>query len=228
MLLAMPAFAPFANAQTNGRAPMMSAQGWVTVENAGDTWDGTWTFTDPDHRTMSGSWTDRKTGQQITAPRMSVRQSGEQIIVERPGVGNYVGTLSPDGRSITGAMTWISGNFTARIAGGNDRRGNDRPVAAYGPPMMSAQGWVTVENAGQTWDGTWTFTDPDHRTMSGTWVNRQTGERVYAARMSVRQDGRQIIITRPDAGNYVGTISADGRSISGTMSWLGGHFTAHM
>jgi hypothetical protein len=102
------------------------------------------------------------------------------------------------------------------------------PRPGYGPPMMRAPNWVTVETSGgQTWDGIWTF-DRGHRTMSGSWVNRQTGARVYARRMFVRQEGRQLIITRPPLGNYVGTLSNGGRSISGTMSWVSGRFTARM
>jgi len=94
--------------------------------------------------------------------------------------------------------------------------------------MMSAPSWVTVETSGgQTWDGVWTF-DPGHRTMSGQWVNRQTGARVRARRMNVTQQGRQLIISRPRLGNYVGTLHSGGRSISGTMSWVSGNFTAHM
>jgi len=101
------------------------------------------------------------------------------------------------------------------------------PPPRHGPPLMRAPSWITVERAGQTWDGIWTF-DRGHRSMSGSWVNRQTGQRVYARRMFVRQEGRQIVIARPGLGNYVGTLSGDGRSISGTMSWVAGRFTARM
>jgi hypothetical protein len=94
--------------------------------------------------------------------------------------------------------------------------------------MMSAASWTTVENAGgQTWDGYWVF-DNTHRTMNGSWVDRQTGQRVYANNMTVRQAGQQLIITRQDLGNYVGTLASDGRSITGTMSWSTGNFTARM
>lgn len=230
LLLTLSALAPAVNAQSYGPPPIMSAPGWSTVENAGQTWDGTWTFTDQDHRTMAATWTNRQTGERVDARRMSVRQSGNRIIVERPGVGTYVGVLSDDGRTLRGTMSWIQGTFTARASDNVGRRGDgdDRRDVAYAPPMMRAPGWVTVENAGQTWDGTWTFTDADHHTMSARWVNRQTGERVYAPRMSVRQDGRQITIRRPGVGEYVGTLSDDGRSLRGTMSWLSGSFTARM
>jgi hypothetical protein len=102
------------------------------------------------------------------------------------------------------------------------------PAQRPGPPMMGAPNWVTVETSGgQTWDGIWTF-NRSHRTMSGAWVNRQTGARVSARRMAVTQQGRQLIISRPGLGNYVGTLQNGGRAISGTMSWVTGRFTAHM
>jgi hypothetical protein len=102
------------------------------------------------------------------------------------------------------------------------------PRPGSGPPMMAAPNWVTVESSGgQTWDGIWTF-DRGHRTMSGSWVNRQTGQRVYARHMNVTQQGRQLIISRPGVGNYVGTLQNHGRAITGTMSWVSGRFSAHM
>ena len=96
------------------------------------------------------------------------------------------------------------------------------------PPIMSARSWHTVERAGDTWDGLWTFDDNDHRTMSAVWVDRQTGQRVTAARMFVRFHDGQVTIRRPGTGEYTGTISPDGDSISGTMSWIAGRFVARM
>jgi hypothetical protein len=101
--------------QGNGNAPIMAARTWHTVERAGDTWDGLWTFDDRRHRTISATWVDRETGARISAPRMIVRQRGQQIVITRPGTGDYVGTLSADGTSLRGTMSWVQGNFTARI-----------------------------------------------------------------------------------------------------------------
>jgi Spy/CpxP family protein refolding chaperone len=95
------------------------------------------------------------------------------------------------------------------------------------PPIMQATTWATVETSGhQTWDGTWTFLDQSHTVMSGSWVNRTTHARVYAKHMRVRQAGMQIIIERPELGNYVGTLEHGGHTLAGTMSWVKGHFTA--
>jgi hypothetical protein len=96
-------------------SPLMSARSWHEVERAGDTWDGLWTFDDNRHRTISAMWVDRATGQRVSAPRMLVRQRGQQIIISRPGTGDYVGTLSGDGRTLRGTMSWVQGSFTARI-----------------------------------------------------------------------------------------------------------------
>ena len=104
----------------NGRrdvmtAPLMQARSWHEVERAGDTWDGLWTFDDRSHRTISATWVDRQTGQRVSAPRMIVRQRGGQIGISRPGTGDYVGTLSADGTTLRGTMSWIQGSFTARV-----------------------------------------------------------------------------------------------------------------
>jgi hypothetical protein len=102
------------------------------------------------------------------------------------------------------------------------------PRPGYGPPIMQAPNWKTVESAGgQTWDGNWTW-DRDHHSMSGSWVNRTTGQRVYAQRMFVHMNGGQVAITRPGTGTYSGVVSQNGRAIRGSMSWIQGHFTARM
>jgi hypothetical protein len=104
------------NRQGNNRQnpPLMSARSWHETERAGDTWDGFWTFDDNNHRTISALWVDRQTGQRVSAPRMTVRQRGNQITITRPGTGEYVGTLSPDGTTLRGTMSWSQGSFTAR------------------------------------------------------------------------------------------------------------------
>lgn len=101
--------------QGYGNTPLMAARSWHEVERAGDTWDGLWTFDDSRHRTISATWVDRETGARVSAPRMIVRQRGQQIVITRPGTGDYVGTLSSDGTTLRGTMSWIQGNFTARI-----------------------------------------------------------------------------------------------------------------
>jgi hypothetical protein len=45
---------------------------------------------------------------------MRVRQAGMQIIIERPELGNYVGTLEHGGQTLAGTMSWVKGHFTAR------------------------------------------------------------------------------------------------------------------
>jgi hypothetical protein len=106
-----------------------------------------------------------------------------------------------------------------------------KPAVAQGgppPPIMTVRGWHTIERAGDTWDGTWTFTDRSHRVMTAYWVDRQNGVRVSAPKMFLHIRGAQITITRPGTGDYVGQFSPDGRSIQGSMSWVAGDFTAHM
>jgi hypothetical protein len=95
-----------------GRLPLFSASGWNVSEDGG--WNGVWTF-DRGHRTMSAVWTNRQNGQRTRAYGMFVRQEGQQIIIARPGLGNYVGTISTDGTGLEGTMSWSSGRFRAQI-----------------------------------------------------------------------------------------------------------------
>jgi hypothetical protein len=109
------AFASIANAQPSGPPPIMEASSWTTVETSGhQTWDGTWSFLDQSHTVMSGNWVNRQTHAHVSAHRMHVRQDGMQIIIERPGLGNYVGTLEHGGHTLAGTMSWVKGHFTAR------------------------------------------------------------------------------------------------------------------
>ena len=98
-----------------GRLPLMNASQWYETEDGG--WNGTWTFTGGGRpRTMSAVWTNNQTGRHRRANNMTVTRRGEQIIISRPGLGNYVGTISSDGRSLEGTLSWSSGRFSARVA----------------------------------------------------------------------------------------------------------------
>ena len=93
-------------------------------------------------------------------------------------------------------------------------------------PLFEVAQWAERET---NWDGIWTFDMGAHRrTMSAIWTDRRTGRRQYARFMPVRREGRQIIITRPGFGNYVGTIQPGGDAIEGTMSWSPGRFRAYV
>jgi hypothetical protein len=171
------------------------------VEDGG--WNAVWTF-DNGRRSMTGVWINRTNGQSVTVQRMRVRQNGQQIVITRPGLGNYVGTIGNGGTSLSGTLSWSSGRFRASVAA--------PPQQNIGSsPLFEAPSWDVGEDGG--WTAVWSF-DPDHRTMSGQWTNVRTGQRASAYGMFVRQNGRQIIIARPGLGNYVGTLSADGTSMS--------------
>jgi hypothetical protein len=94
----------------------MRAPAWRTVESSpGQVWDGIWTF-DRSHRAVSAQWVNRATGQRVYAPRMFVRiDGGGQVTIIRPGSGDYVGMIAPDGRSIRGRLSWVPGRFIARM-----------------------------------------------------------------------------------------------------------------
>jgi hypothetical protein len=96
-----------------GQIPLMQAATWSETEDGG--WNGIWTFEmGSRRRTMSAVWTNNQTGRHSRARGMMVQRRGQQIIITRPGFGNYVGTISPDGRSLEGTLSWSSGRFRAR------------------------------------------------------------------------------------------------------------------
>jgi hypothetical protein len=103
--------APIVVAQGYGRVPLMRAHAWSVQEDGG--WNSTWTFVGPN--TMQGRWHNEQTGERRRANNMMVSRRGQQIIVSRPGLGNYVGTISPDGQSMEGTLSWSSGRFSAHI-----------------------------------------------------------------------------------------------------------------
>jgi hypothetical protein len=90
-------------------------------------------------------------------------------------------------------------------------------------PLFRTQSWNESEDGG--WNGVWTFNGGDRTSMSAVWTNNQTGRHRRAGNMLVTCRGQQVIINRPRLGNYVGTISPDGRSASGTLSWSPGNFS---
>ena len=199
----------------NSSLPLFRAASWNVVEDGG--WNAVWTF-DPDRRSMSGVWINRGSGQSLTVSRMRVQQNGQQIIITRPGLGNYVGTIANGGTSLSGTLSWGGGRFGASVAA--------PPQQEFARlPLFEAPSWDVVEDGG--WTAIWTF-DNGRNTMSGEWYNSRTGQRARAYGMFVRQDGQQIIIARPGLGNYVGTISRDGTSLSGTLSWSNAHFRARI
>ncbi len=201
-------------------AQMLDANQWNVSEDGG--WTAVWTF-DRDHKYMNGVWQNSQTGERVRVDGMRVRREGRQIVVTRQGLGNYVGTLSSDGTSMSGTLSWSSGRFSATIANGNDYNGGGRPGYGGGVPLLDAQSWSVSEDGG--WNAVWSF-NRDRRGMTGDWSNPSTGEQLRVRNLSVRRDGQQIIINRPGLGNYVGTLSNDGRSIAGTMSWSNARFRA--
>jgi hypothetical protein len=101
--------------QRGGRIPLFQVAQWNESEDGG--WSGVWTFEmGAQRRSMSAVWTNQQTGRHRRASGMSVRRSGQQVIISRPGLGNYVGTISGDGRSLDGTLSWAPGRFHAQIA----------------------------------------------------------------------------------------------------------------
>jgi hypothetical protein len=102
------------NGQRAGRIPLFQVAQWNEYEDGG--WTGVWTFEmGAQRRSMSAVWTNQQTGRHRRVSGMSVSRAGQQVIISRPGLGNYVGTISRDGRSLDGTLSWAPGHFHAQI-----------------------------------------------------------------------------------------------------------------
>lgn len=82
--------------------------------------------------------------------------------------------------------------------------------------------WASVvETLGaERWMAEWTLLD-DGVSLDGSWRHEPGGDTGVNRRFAriVRIDGPQIVIDRPGLGQYTGTVSADRRVITGTVSW---------
>ncbi len=111
VVLALMALAP-------GPAPGVRAQAQV---NLPDNWtfyqwqgSSTWTFTLT--RQAPNVWSARsrndQTGEEGTWTFTLVRAEGQVVVLERAGIGLYTGTVSSDGKTITGTCDFIGGGWS--------------------------------------------------------------------------------------------------------------------
>jgi hypothetical protein len=89
-------------------AASLAGQVWEVVESSGGgRWFARWTVL-ADGRSFDASWRHEPgndTGQLQRFATISTLE-GSQIVIDRPGLGRYIGTLSPDRRQIEGTMSW--------------------------------------------------------------------------------------------------------------------------
>lgn len=90
-------------------------------------------------------------------------------------------------------------------------------------PTLAVGPWATVvETHGtQRWVAEWTVLE-DGVTFDATWRHEPSGRTGANTRFARLEsfDGNTIVIDRFGLGRYTGTISADRRTITGTVSWV--------
>jgi len=139
---------------------------------------------------------------------------GNRIVLHRRGInGDYTGTISPDGTSISGTGSWFSPGTKWLVS---------IPKAVTITPtsfaVIHASIW-TVQEIGPMGNcpGTWTRR-PGTDTFDASW-SCEGGVTDVIDITSV--EGNKIVLHRRGInGDYTGTISPDGTSISGTGSWF--------
>jgi hypothetical protein len=201
-----------------------SSPTWTVVEKSGGSrWDATWTLR-PDGKSFDAHWKQTPGGAQGDLRNFAriISMAGARIVIERPGLGRYTGKFSADRQRITGTMSWAPGSWTVSLS------------APAGPTSVATQTpapggntWRVVETVGSSvWTATWTLRK-DGTSFDATWTHtpgNDSGKLTNFAHIRSRT-ARDIIIERPGLGQYTGTFSANGKRITGKMSWANGTWT---
>lgn len=199
------------------------------VSASGLLYDGVWTRTGP--RSFVAEW--RQVGSRdVIRDTIDVESlNDDTVVLYRRGLnGRYFGTLSADGRFVSGHASWYGAgdNWSAAIekeqvsasAGPQAKAPVPRIVAV--PRLDPNASWRVreVTASGAAFEGVWTRTGA--HSFSAEW--RAVGSR-NTIRDTIeieRQYGNVIVLYRKDIkGRYFGSISRDGRFIQGHASWYG-------
>jgi hypothetical protein len=135
--------------------------------------------------------------------------NGNRVVMSRPGQGTYTGTLSADGLRASGTASWYPPNqrWSAVIEGGGSTASAPSTQAGQlGRLLRVTEG---VGGPVLTWKRRGNTSEFDVYFANGAlaWVG------------TVTLNGNRVTMVRPGQGTYTGTLSADGRSASGTASW---------
>jgi hypothetical protein len=235
---AIPSNAVPAPPQPGPQAPSQTAppsfdlgQRWQVreVSASGPVFDGVWTRTGP--RSFAAEW--RQVGsREVIRDIIDVESlNGDAVVLYRRGLnGRYFGTLSADGRFVSGHASWYGAgdNWSAATE-------KEEAAASTGPqakppvprivvvPRIDANApWRVreVSASGAVFDGVWTRTGA--HTFNAEWRAAGSGSIIRDTIEIERQYGNVVVLYRKSIkGRYFGTISRDGRFIQGHASWYG-------
>jgi len=218
LLLVAPAQAEDTDVASDEIALAVGQQTWRVVEKDLDSherWQATWTVR-ADGKSFDAQWKKDPGGEEGNLRNFARIKSisGNRIVIDRPGLGQYQGTLTPDRRRITGNITWCHCSWEVIIEGG---------AAVSGGTSTISPTWRVVEKdlgSQERWQATWTVR-ADGKSFDAHWKKDPGGEegnlRNFARIKSI--SGNRIVIDRPGLGQYQGTIAPDRRRITGKTTW---------
>jgi hypothetical protein len=197
------------------------------VSASGLLFDGVWTRTGP--RSFAAEW--RQVGKQdVIRDTIDIEsQRGDTLVLYRHGVnGRYFGTLSADGRLVSGHASWYGAgdHWSAAIerehisASAEPQAKPPVPKVVTVPRLDANASWHVreVSASGAAFEGVWTRTGA--HSFRAEWRALASGDVIRDTVEIERQYGNVVVLYRKDIkGRYFGTISRDGRFIQGHASW---------
>lgn len=220
--------------------PFDIGQRWQVreVSASGLLFDGVWTRTGP--RSFAAEW--RQVGaRDVIRDTIDVESlNGDTVVLYRRGLnGRYFGTLSADGRFVSGHASWYGAgdNWSGVIeteqvsASAGPQAKPPAPKVVAVPRLDPNASWRVreVTASGAAFDGLWTRTGA--HSFSAEWRAAGSGNVIRDTIEIERQYGNVIVLYRKDIkGRYFGTISRDGRFMQGHASWYspGDRWTAEV
>lgn len=195
------------------------------VSASGLLFDGVWTRSGP--RSFAAQW--RQIGSRdVIRDSIDIEDiGGDTVVLYRHGIkGRYFGTLSADGRFVSGHASWYGAgdSWSAAIeteqtaAGPQTKPPAPKTVAV--PRLDATASWRVREISadGTILDGIWTRTGA--HTFDAEWRSSEAGDTIRDTVEIERQYGNVVVLYRKAVkGRYFGTISRDGRFIQGHASW---------
>jgi hypothetical protein len=199
------------------------------VSASGLLFDGVWTRTGP--HSFEAEWRQVGTRDVIRDSIEFESLRGDAVVLYRRGVnGRYFGTLSADGRFVSGHASWYgagdswSGAIEKAQAAASAEPQAKPPVprVVVVPRLDPNASWHVREGnaGGAVYEGVWTRTGA--HSFRAEWRGIATGDVIRDTIEIERQYGNVVVLHRKAIkGRYFGTISRDGRFIQGHASWYG-------